>query len=213
MAHADDPHRRSDPMKPKVAIWGASSNAMVVADIIRLEDKFEIVGFLDDFQAQNGNKEFWNLPILGGVEQLDCMYRDGIERIIVGIGDCKTRLEKAELALNKGYSLAVAIHPHASIAADVSIGPGTVIKSTAVVEPGVVIKQSVIVGARVYVGHECVLDDGVHISGGGVIGGNSVFGRAAWAGLGATIKEPSAYRSWRADWSGVCGFGEHPGMA
>ena len=35
-------------VKNKIVIWGASGHTMVVADIIRLRSRYQIVGFLDN---------------------------------------------------------------------------------------------------------------------------------------------------------------------
>jgi FlaA1/EpsC-like NDP-sugar epimerase len=38
-------------MRQELIIWGASSHAQVVADAIRSEGNYEIVGFLDDISS------------------------------------------------------------------------------------------------------------------------------------------------------------------
>ena len=55
----------------KIVVWGASGHAMVVADIIRLQGQYQIVGFLDNYNHQRHNTAFCGSQILGGEEQLD----------------------------------------------------------------------------------------------------------------------------------------------
>ncbi len=176
-------------MKPKLVIYGASGHAMVVADIIRLRDEYQIVGFLDDINVELHGTELFGAPVLGGREQMDILQQIDVKHLILAFGDCDARLRLADSVLSRGFSLATVIHPQSSVAAGVSVLPGTVVKSMAVIEPGAKIKQNVIIGACAYIGHECIIEEGAHISGGGNIGGKSIIGRGAWIGLGATVKD------------------------
>src|SRR5262249_7158437 len=123
-------------MRRRLVIWGGSGHALVVADIVRLSATYEIVGFLDDVEPERQNTKFHGIPILGGREQLDKLRDSGVEFLIVGIGDCAARLKLADVAREKGFSLATAIHSRAIIAADVEIGPGTMVAAGAVINPG-----------------------------------------------------------------------------
>lgn len=174
-------------MISKLLLWGASGHALVVVDIIRLQGIYEIVGFLDNVNPQSHGKNFSGVPILGGQEQLDSCKDKGIEYIIFGFGDCQARLKLSEVVYRKGFSLATAIHPTATIAADVSIGSGTVIAAGAVVNPGAKIGQNVIINTCASVDHECVIEDGAHICPGVRLAGRVTVGRAAWVGIGATV--------------------------
>jgi len=174
-------------MISKLLIWGASGHALVVADIIRLQGIYEIVGLLDNVNPQRQGENFCGVPILGGQEQLDYSKDKGIEYIIFGFGDCQARLKLSELVVGKGFSLATAIHPKAIIAADVSIEPGTVIAAGAVVNPGTKIGQNVIINTCASVDHECVIEDGTHICPGVHLAGRVTVGRAACVGIGATV--------------------------
>jgi UDP-N-acetylbacillosamine N-acetyltransferase len=174
-------------MIPPLVIWGASGHALVVADIIRLQGIYEIVGFLDDVNPQRHGKKFCGVPILGGHEQLDACKDKGIEYIIFGFGDCQARLKLSEIACRKGLSLATAIHPNATITADVTIAPGTVIAAGAVVNSGARIGQNVIINTCASVDHECVIEDGAHICPGVRLAGRVKVGRATCVGIGATV--------------------------
>ncbi|MBC1277844.1 acetyltransferase [Nostoc sp. UCD121] len=174
-------------MISKLLFWGASGHALVVADIIRLQGIYEIVGFLDNMNPQRYGENFCGAKILGGQEQLDYCKDKGIKYIIFGFGDCQARLKLSELIYRKGFSLATAIHPTAVIAADVSIGAGTVIAAGAVVNAGSKIGQNVIINTSASVDHECVIEDGAHICPGVHLAGRVTVGRAACVGIGATV--------------------------
>jgi sugar O-acyltransferase (sialic acid O-acetyltransferase NeuD family) len=175
-------------MAGRIVIWGASGHALVVANIVRLSRMYEIVGFIDDVNENRHNTDFDGVPVFGS-EQLDRLRGDGVEHLIVAVGDCAARLRLADVAMQKGFSLATAIHPHATIAAGVDIGAGSVVVAGAVINPGSSIGSSVIVNTCASVDHECVIEDGVHIGPGVNLGGNVKVGRGSWIGLGAKIKD------------------------
>ena len=174
-------------MRSKLLIWGASGHALVVADIIRLQGMYEIVGFLDSVNPQRQNENFCGVPIFGGQEHLDTFKNKGIEHVIFGFGNCQARLKLSKIACEKGFSLATAIHPNATIAADATVAPGTVIAAGAVVNSGARIGQNVIINTCASVDHECVIEDGSHICPGVRLAGRVKVGRAAWVGIGATV--------------------------
>ena len=176
-------------MARRIVIWGASGHALVVADIVRLSATYEIAGFLDDVEPKRHNTNFHGVSILGGREQLDTLRDSGVEYLIVGVGDCAARLKLAEVAREKGFSLATAIHPRAVIAAGVEIGPGTMVAAGAVINPGSRIGSNVIINTSASVDHECVIDDGAHIGPGVNLGGNVTVGTGSWIGIGAKIRD------------------------
>ncbi len=75
-----------------VLIWGAAGQARVVADILRLTGRHEIVGFIDDVSPERWGESFLDSTILGGQEQLDKLRRQGVGKAIVAVGDCADRL-------------------------------------------------------------------------------------------------------------------------
>jgi len=176
-------------MQRKLVIWGASGHALVVADIIRLRGEYSIIGFLDDVNLDRHGTEFRGIPILGGKEQLDDLQRVGVKDLIFGFGNCEARLRLSVLVRAKGFDLVTAIHPRATIAVDVPIRPGTVVAAGAVISPGATIGENVIINTCASVDHECIVEDGAHICPGVHLGGRVSVGRAAWIGIGATVRD------------------------
>jgi acetyltransferase EpsM len=176
-------------MRRKIVIWGAGGHAMCVADIIRLRDEYELVGFLDDVSPERTGRSFFGAKILGGCEQLDQLLKQGIDSMILGFGNNTARLALGELVRARGYELASALHPSCVIAAGVPVGAGTVIRAGAVVEAGASIGENVIIGACASVGHGSVLRDAVRLNPGANVSGNVTVGRATVIGTGAAIKD------------------------
>lgn len=173
--------------QPLLAIWGAAGHAMVVADIVRCQGLYRIVGFLDSINPERRGVEFCGALILGGREQLGTLLDQGVRHILLGFGDCGMRLKLTDFLQTQGISLPVAVHPRATVAADARLGPGTVIAAGAVVNPGVRIGHSVIINTAASVDHECMVDDAAHICPGAHLAGQVVVGQAAQVGIGATV--------------------------
>lgn len=174
-------------MTEKLVIWGASGHGRVIADIVRLQGQYELTGFIDD-DPERHQTLFAGAPVLGGQDQLDVILAQGIQRIIIGVGDCQVRLQLADLAQAKGFELAQAIHPRSVIASDAIIGAGTVIVAEAVVNPGTTIGANVIINTTASVGHDCTIEDGVHIGPGAHLGGHTIVGRGTFVGIGSIVK-------------------------
>jgi UDP-N-acetylbacillosamine N-acetyltransferase len=172
----------------RVAIWGASGHALVVAEIVRLRSR-AVVGFIDDVDATRRGKTFAGARVLGGLECLAGLRADGVRDVVIAIGDCAARLRLADVARQHQFHLAQAIHPRAMISEDVVIGAGTVVCAGAVVNPGVVIGENVIINTSATVGHECELGDGVHVGPGAHLGGCARVGRGTWVAIGAIVSD------------------------
>ena len=53
-------------MKQGLVIWGASGHALVVAEIIRLVNTYQIIGLIDDMKPERAGSEFAGYEVLGG---------------------------------------------------------------------------------------------------------------------------------------------------
>jgi sugar O-acyltransferase (sialic acid O-acetyltransferase NeuD family) len=161
---------------------------MVVADIVRLRNELELVGFLDDVNPERAGTTFFDAPVLGGRSELEPLRARGVDGIIVAFGNNAARLELGALVRSMGFDLPTAIHPRALVAAGVGVGAGTVIKGGATIDPGVTIGAHAMVG-NACIGHGSVIGDGARISGGAALPGNVVIGRAATIGPGACLRD------------------------
>lgn len=185
MTNVMKPHDSSS--KNKLAIWGASGHALVIADMVRLRDDYTIACFIDDLHPELDGTVFAEALVVAGPNRLDDVRRLGVDHVIIGIGDCETRLRLADVAKNHGFELAYTIHPSSVLAGDVSIGAGTVMAAGTVINPGCKIGRNVIINTGATVDHECIIEDGAHICPGVHLAGNVSVGRGAWVGIGATV--------------------------
>jgi acetyltransferase EpsM len=174
-------------VKTPLVVWGASAQAAMVADVVRLGGEYEIRGFLDDVDLSRRGTAFEDATVLGGREQLSVLRSEGIEHLLVAVGDSDARLRLADAARDHGFQLAIVVHPRAVVAAGVEIGGGTAVFAGSILSPGVRLGENVIVNTAASVDHGSVLEAGVHVSIGARIGGRVVVGRAAFIGMGAAV--------------------------
>jgi acetyltransferase EpsM len=180
----------SNPAKHKLVIWGASGPALVVADIIRLRNEYEIVGYLDNLNPQRKGTDFGGAKVLGGDEELDDLLSAGVRHMIFAFQNNQARLRLAEMAKAKGFQLVTALHPTASVAVDVVIGAGTVVRAQSAIGPETRIGENCIIGYGAMISHSCTIADGVHISSGVNVAGSTRIGCASWIAMGATVIDP-----------------------
>jgi UDP-N-acetylbacillosamine N-acetyltransferase len=176
-------------LKRKLVIWGASGHARVAADIVHLQNRDEIIGYLDDVNLDRKGQEFSGGRILGGQTELKALLRQGVHHAFVAIGDCRTRLRLGALLQGSGFALISLIHPRAIVAADARVGPGSIVTAGAVLNPGAWIGENVIINTRATVEHDCLVEDGAHVAPGVTLAANVVIGRGAWVGIGASVIE------------------------
>jgi len=161
----------------------------VVADIIRLRDEYEFVGFVDDVDPQRHETRFFGAPLFTGDALLPRLRDLAVTHLIFGFGDCDVRLSLGEAVRAAGFTLATAIHPRAVVAADVPVGAGTVIAAGTIVNPGSTVGENVNLAPSVSVDHQCHIQDGAHLSPGVHLSSKVSVGRAAWLGIGAIVND------------------------
>ena len=100
-------------------------------------------------------------------EPRQSVWERQVRTMIVGFGNCHGRLQVARFLRERGFLLATAVHPRATVAADVSIGAGSVIVAGSVINPAAAIGENVIINTGSSVDHECIIGGrGTHRAGG-----------------------------------------------
>ncbi len=163
----------------QLVIIGASGHGKVVADIAKKNGYEEIV-FLDDNESLT---ECGGYAVVGKSSR----YVDFDCDVFVAIGNSKVR-EKVQTQVEfAGKNIPVLIHPHASVAENVTIGKGTVVAAGAAINPGASIGKGCIINTGSSVDHDCEIADFVHVSVGAHVAGTVRIGRRTWVGAGATV--------------------------
>lgn len=167
----------------KLIILGASGHGAMCADAALLMNNWDEIVFADN--AKNIQPPF-SLRLIGSDEdalQLPLTEYDAF----VAIGNAKIRMDKLRLFQSRGFSIATICHPSAVMGREAVIGAGTVLAARTVINPRATLGMGCIVNTGATIDHDCVLQEGVHVSVGAHLAGTVSVGARSWIGIGACI--------------------------
>jgi UDP-N-acetylbacillosamine N-acetyltransferase len=171
----------------KLVVWGAGGHGAVVMDAIQREKIHEPIGFLDDKDNGEGRLHRCGLPILYGRQNLSRLRADGIEGIVIAIGEEAARTAIAKVAVEAGFELCAVVHPGAIVCPNARIGAGTVVFAGAVVQTGSEIGTNVIINTCASIDHDCRIGNGAQLAPRATLGGRVEVGDLTFIGIGTTI--------------------------
>lgn len=169
------------PQKP-VVIYGAGKGGATILETIELEDKFDVVAFIDD----NVRGDFENKPVFS-FEDIDLLLSKNIKNIIIGIANGKMRCELSYRLENLGFELINATHPNAYISKKVKIGKGNHIKAGAIIDRNTTIGNNNIIDNGVIIAHDNIIGDGCHLAPGCRLGSSIEINNYSILGIGSSV--------------------------
>ena len=174
----------------KILILGAGGHAKVIVDIIKKENKFEILGFLDNSLKEG--KKILGYEVLGKEDDLNAlMSKHNIFGGIIAIGDNYSRslLAKKIKKLCKEFKFINCIHPMSSIAFDATLGEGNVVMAGATINTSSKIGNHCILNTNSSIDHDNNLQNFSSLAPNSVTGGNVIVGKFSAIGIGATVQQ------------------------
>ncbi len=175
------------PAKPKLVLVGAGGHGRVVAEIVRLAGKFDLVGAIDpDPKAATTAGLKW----LGKDDALEKLRNAGVWRAAVGvgsIGDSRARAGLRKRLLALGFELPSLVHPSATVSRAVSLGDACQVMAGALMNPGTRVEAGVVINTGAVVEHDCRLGQDSFVGPSAVLGGDVRLEEAAFVGIGATV--------------------------
>lgn len=165
-------------------VIGAGGHGKSVAEVVHLQKKLNIIGFLDDSYPEKSH--VGDYPILGNTKDLS-MYRPLADHVIIAVGNNVLREKLLYSALNNGFQIATIIHPSAIISSQSQIGRGVTIMAGSIIGTDVVIGDGVIINSGTIVDHDCHLLDFCHLGIGVNVAGGAKIGRTAWIKAGSSL--------------------------
>ena len=171
-----------------ILIAGAGGHGRVVLDILRAAKKpqYNPVAFLDANEALHGS-QVAGVPVLGHLNFLPRLKKQGVAAAIVAIGDNRARATYANKLAAAGLTLASAIHPSAIISPTATLGHNVVIAPGVIVCTDARIADHVILNTAATIDHECEIGESAHICPGVRLAGRVTIGQGALIGIGACI--------------------------
>jgi acetyltransferase EpsM len=174
--------------RTELVLIGGGEHATVVLDAANTGDEWLVVGFVDpearpELEAQGPAWLGDDDAAAPGLRGRHCMLAVG------AIADAQRRIALAQRYDAESVVWASVVHPRATVARDVAIGPGTAILAGSVINPGAHIGAHCIVHTGAIIEHDVYLDAFVQIGPGAVVGGGTTIGRGAYVGLGARLRD------------------------
>ena len=169
-----------------IVLFGVGGHARVVAEVVNLEGKYNVVGLVSDRSVSSS----FLAPseVVGTNSELaNIIVRFEVQGAIVALGEARARERLGLLAGEHDIMLVKSIHPKAIISSETTIGEGSVVTAGAVVNSGTSIGAGCIINTLSSVDHDCKLGDFVHVCPGAVITGTVTIGNRTWVGAGAVI--------------------------
>lgn len=169
-----------------VVIYGAGGLGSLVLDILEQAGRYRPVGFLDSNPQRHG-QSLAGLPVHGGLEQADMLLAAGTTHAIVAVGDNAARVSLAETLVCRGFALASAIHPLATVSPSAELGPHVVIGPRVTVCVHARIGSHSVLLAGAIAEHDNVLGQGVFLHAAVRLAGGVKIADLALLGIGAAI--------------------------
>lgn len=162
--------------------------AILLSDINRREQRWNLLGFLDDDASKRG-ATLEGVPVLGPLEAAHDYPR---ARFVIGIANYKEAGTRSRIAAALALAperYATLVHPSASVADSASIGHGSVVAQGVVITSSTRIGDHVLLAHGALVGHDVVIADYVAVAPGAVISGAVRIEESAYVGAGAVIPQ------------------------
>jgi sugar O-acyltransferase (sialic acid O-acetyltransferase NeuD family) len=182
-----------------IAIVGAGGLARETAaaiDAINVRDpSWELLGFLDDDETLHGSARD-GVPILGPVAMVAEMESAFVIVCTARTGDYFSRRRLVEAMHLPAERFAIIVHPAASLARSVEVGPGSVVLAGVVGTVSVRMGSHVAVMPHTVLTHDDVVADYVTLAAGVRAGGGVRIDQGAYIGAGALIREGLTIGAW-----------------
>lgn len=169
--------------KSDIVIFGAGGHAKVIADIVKQDNQYNIITFIDD---QKQNLKIWDIPI---ISESVFFAKPNTLMGIVAIGDNFIR-EKVAIKIHNllpNFIFIKAIHPTAYVALDSTIDDGTVVMAHATINPSTKIGSHCIINTNSSIDHDCIVENYASIAPNACLGGNCEVGKGSAVSIGATL--------------------------
>ncbi|MBQ7742012.1 MAG: acetyltransferase [Bacteroidaceae bacterium] len=171
----------------KIAIVSSGGFAREVLTLINAinakEQRFEIVGFIDDDKGRIVH----GLPIIGSDEEVNNTQEP--LSVVIAVGEPRLK-EKIRLKYtNPLISFPTLIHPAAIIAApdNIEIGQGCIICASTIMTTDIKIHDFVTLNLQCTVGHDTIINDYSAFMPSVNISGEVIIGKGVYVGTGAKI--------------------------
>ena len=201
-------------MRKRLVLIGGGGHGKSVLDVIRAEDRYDVVGILD-VSSRRGDSVM-GVPIIGTDDDIPRLAKE-VGRFVIGVGhlgNAEGRMALWEQVQAMAAELPTIVSPIAYLSPDALLGPGTVVFHRAVVNAMVRVGRNCVLNTGSIVEHDAVLGDNVHVSTQAVVNGACKIKDGSFLGSGSVINQGMTVgpRTIIASGAVVCQSAEGDGM-
>lgn len=174
----------------RIVIAGSSGHAKVVIDVVEREGRYRIAGLIDGFRAVG--ERTMGIAVIGTEDALPKLVAaHDLRGAIVAVGDNFARAQLAARLSRLCPTLAFvsAVHPQASVAREVTIGPGSVLMAGARVNPCSAVGAHCILNTNASLDHDCTMENFSSLAPRAATGGGCRVGAYSAIGIGAVLAQ------------------------
>jgi UDP-perosamine 4-acetyltransferase len=168
-----------------IVVIGAGGHAAVVIEALRASSGYNIVGAVDPDKTLS---HVIGVPVLGNDDRLPALREQGIQAVVVALGNNDRRQTISKMLLDQGWLLPPLVHPGASVSPSATIESGAVIMNRAIIGTRARIGSVVIVNTGSIVEHDNQIAAAAHVAPGVTLGGNVHVGERTLVGIGSTVR-------------------------
>jgi len=168
----------------ELLIIGAGSGGRLIAEFIKQQENFKILGFLDDDKALQGRKVN-GLKVIGTSLNLK---KFSSSSFVVSVGkNMKARESLFKKAVGAGLIPVNLIHSSAVVDKTATIGRGVIILANSVIGPFSRIGDNSFIFSACVIEHDCALSDNVYLSPAVSLAGNVRISKNTFLGINSCV--------------------------
>jgi len=176
-------------------IIGAAGQGAIIAEMVmeinNLQEKWNLLGFLDDDPKKQGLK-LCGFSVFGTIDDAkdykDCYF-------VIPLGNTKNYYIRKKIVAKlkkNGISaerFATLIHPNSTVSKFVKIGRGTIIGAETWISNNVTIGEHVLINQNVNIAHDVIIEDFVTFGNSVCIAGYTKVGEGCYFGQNSSVRE------------------------
>lgn len=173
----------------KLILLGGGGHCKSCIDVIEQENKYEIVGILD--QEELFGQKILDYTVIGTDDDISNFSNEGYVFLIT-VGQIKSfsiRKKLFSILKKNAAKMATVISPRAYVSKYAHIGEGTIIMHDALVNTSVSIGDHCIINSKALIEHDVHIEDFCHISTAAVVNGGVKIKEGTFFGSNAVSKE------------------------
>lgn len=188
---SDTPDEQTNPSNfdpTALVLYGGGGHGKTLIDLVQAAGNYHWVGLIDD-RLTRGSRVL-NLSVLGGAEQLQELYKNGVHLAVNGvggIGNPSIRQRVFEILELAGFDCPAVVHPAAWVEQSARLEGGVQVLAKAYVSSDSFIGFGTVLNAGAIVSHDCRLGRCVNLSPGAALAGNVRVEDYAQIGMNATV--------------------------